>query len=129
LELRPTQIQRVAAALVRFGTVCWFMAALTFVAIFAVVKLAPHVDSLPLGAALMAFIGAALSPGAGLPMLLTGRMRVRLGMMGLLTGQAGDRAPVDSGAAIRIFGFILTLAGGLTLVIGVALLWSSLTRG
>jgi hypothetical protein len=124
----PSPIDRVASSLVVVGTVSRVLAVLTLLTVFALVKLAPDLDTFGLGGLLLAFIGAAVSPGWGLPMLLTGRLRARAGLLGALRGQRGATAPVASGAGIRALGLVLTLAGGAALVLGVGLAASGLPR-
>ena len=124
----PSTVDRVSAALLALGTACRVLAVLTLLAVFALAKGAPEVDSVGLGGLLIFFLGLAVSPGWGLPMLLTGRMRVRAGLLGVMTGQTGDRAPVASGPSVRIFGALLTLSGGGAALLGAGLAIDGLPR-
>lgn len=124
----PTRVHRAASVLVTIGTVSRALAALTLLTVFALVKLTPDLDTVGLGGLMVFFIGVAVSPGWGLPMLLTGRLRVRAGLLGALTGQTGEHAPVATGGSIRVFGLLLTLSGGVGLVVGAGIAAMGLPR-
>ncbi len=124
-----SRTEAIAHTLRQLGTACMGLAALCLLATLLLVKLAPQVPTFGLGGALLFFVGGALGPGRGSPMLLTGRMRVSAGLLGLVTGRVGAQAPVAEGLPVRLMGSLFSFAGIGAMVLGGGIVWSALSRG
>jgi hypothetical protein len=104
-------LEPLAAALRAFGLLCRLGVGLGLVALFATVKLAPAAPTAPFFGALPLLAGLAAGPGWGLPTLLTGRMRVRAGLLGVMSQAATGRPPEAAGAELRALGALVLLGG------------------
>lgn len=120
---------RTLSALLWTGTIARVLFFVLFIGLFFLVKANPEADTMWLGGLMLTCIGVALSPGMGVPMLWTGKMRVRAGLLTALTGVAGGSAVnAEPDLGIRIFGGLLTAIGAVVVLLGGGLFWSGVMR-
>ncbi len=114
-------------ALLWTGTVARVLFFVCFLGLMVWLKNNPGADPTWLWGLMLGCVGLALGPGLGIPMLWTGQLRVRAGLLPALYGvQTGAAATALPSQGIRLLGGVLTVAGTAGVLLGAVLFWSGL---
>lgn len=125
--MSPTPPSRALVVLLWMGTVARVLFFLFFVGLMVWMKNNPGADPTWLWGLMLCCIGLALGPGLGIPMLWTGQLRVRAGLLPALYGvKAGTAATETPSRGVQLLGGALTVAGTAGVLLGAGLFWSGI---
>lgn len=125
--MKPTPPTRSLVVLLWTGTVARVLFFVCFLGLMVWMKNNPGADPTSLWGLMLGCVGLALGPGLGIPMLWTGQLRVRAGLLPALYGvQTGAAATASPSKGVQLLGGVLTVAGTAGVLLGAVLFWSGL---